>query len=736
MTISRPMSVHAVTGGWRSSEGRGRGRSRPGSIALALCLALVLAAPASAYPRPGRTALVAVSSAGETGDDLTSWDSLGLSADGRYVAFSSGASNLVPGDTNECWDVFVRDRLLGTTERVNLTHDGQESNCGDPFFPFGLSRSGATRPVITPNGRFVAFESTASNLVEGDTNGCNGCADVFVRDRLLGTTERVSVASDGTEPGQTQLTPLIVTNPWSGWPSISADGRYVAFEASSALVPDDQNGFNDVYVHDRETKETERVSLASDGSERPTGGVQPTISADGRFVAFGGSLGAEAHRSPNGATGQAWVHDRLAGTTELVSVADDGTVANRHIFSPRISGNGRFVVFYSTASNLVPTDTNGRPDFFVRDLLKGTMERISVRSTGEEGTNSSTSTSRTSISPDGRYVAFTSGGILSSSVDSPSSAYIWVHDRVTRQTELASFGPGGGPQSAGWATGPTISADASTVGFDLSARDRGPTLGVGELEVVPGSQSVSVSGWARFTPQPETVKDLANDAGLEAREAGAEILEAGLIPRPEEDDVLLRVRVAELPHVKKPAEFCCEAAPPSVGGGLPALVYGASLTADGVRYELRASQLAGPEDPVTAAVGLFRCDPACERVSDLEGAIGTTGAEILISVPQAVLAGPIEDARAFAGIGRVEAGVVELLDEVVLGVVTVPSPEVVLGVAPQGTPESQVEFIHPASLAEGRFSGTVPLEGLTTGDYEVWARACLGERCGYASREL
>ena len=181
-----------------------------------------------------------------------------ISADGRFVAFSSDASNLVAGDTNGRGDIFVRDRLTGTTERLSLASDGTQAN---------------RLTSISADGRFVTFSSSASNLVAGDTNRQ---ADVFVHDRLTSTTERVSVASDGTQ-----------ANGDSSFPSISADGRFVTFVSrASTLVAGDTNSRDDVFVHDRQTGTTERVSVASDGTQGNRNSRFSSISADGRFVKF------------------------------------------------------------------------------------------------------------------------------------------------------------------------------------------------------------------------------------------------------------------------------------------------------------------------------------------------------------------------------------------------------------------------------------------------------------------
>jgi Tol biopolymer transport system component len=262
-----------------------------------------------------------------------------ISADGRYIAFASRASNLVAGDTNGKQDIFVHDRLTGQTTRVSVASDGAQGN-GD-----------SGQPVISADGRFVAFYSSASNLVPGDTNGVE---DVFVHDRLTGQTTRVSVASDGAQG-----------NGPSWGPSISADGRFVAFESrASNLVPGDTNGTTDVFVHDRHTGQTMRVSVASDGREGNSYSWLARISADGRFVVFTSDASNLVAGDTNG-TWDVFVHDRLTGQTTMVSVASDGTPGNGRSIGVSISGDGRFVAFMSEASNLVAGDTNGTWDVFV-----------------------------------------------------------------------------------------------------------------------------------------------------------------------------------------------------------------------------------------------------------------------------------------------------------------------------------------------------------------------------------
>ncbi|MGH7895196.1 MAG: hypothetical protein ACREQL_11050 [Candidatus Binatia bacterium] len=287
----------------------------------------------------GTTALVSIGAGGVQGDAAPSWDA-SMSADGRYVAFLSGATNLLAGggDGNGLEDAFVRDRQLGITERVSVATGGVEAN--------GSSYGGIS---VSADGRYVAFPSVATNLVPADTNDRS---DVFVRDRDAGLTERVSVAAGGGQANQESF-----------YPSISADGRWVAFmSGASNLVAGDTNGVADIFVHDRQTHITERASVASDGSQAGNTSLYPSLSADGRWVAF-------INLDSNVLDFEAFVHDRLTGMTERASVMTDGGPTGGGTFGAegvRLSADGRYVAFHSDHVDVVPGDTNGVADAFVR----------------------------------------------------------------------------------------------------------------------------------------------------------------------------------------------------------------------------------------------------------------------------------------------------------------------------------------------------------------------------------
>ncbi|NIS65842.1 MAG: hypothetical protein GTO05_11935, partial [Gemmatimonadales bacterium] len=265
-------------------------RQRADTLAIACALAVVAVSMMSL----GATTAVAgvterVSVAVVGGEPNGESMAPALSADGRFVAFHSEATNLVVGDTNGAMDVFRYDRDTGDTIRVSVATAGAEGNAG------------SYDPAISADGRYVAFDSDATNLVADDTNGA---ADVFVHDCTTGETSRVSVTTMGAQG-----------NYGSYYPAISSDGRYVAFESDATnLVAGDLNFWTDVFVHDRETGETTRVSVTSGGVEGDDGSYWPAISGDGRYVAFESDAINLVAGDFNFWT-DVFVHDRQTGET-------------------------------------------------------------------------------------------------------------------------------------------------------------------------------------------------------------------------------------------------------------------------------------------------------------------------------------------------------------------------------------------------------------------------------------
>jgi Tol biopolymer transport system component len=370
-----------------------------------------------------------------------------VSADGRYVVFESLGSNIVTGDSNDARDVFVRDRLLGTTERVNVSSSGAQSN-GDDFWNIFVA--------ISADGRFATYSTNGSNLVPGDTNQK---VDIFLRDRQLGTTERISVSTAGTEGNQD-----------SRESSISADGRYVAFRSySDNLVAGDTNGYSDVFVRDRLLGTTTLVSVDSAGIQGNSTSQDPAISPDGRYIAFV-SYGSNLFSGDTNGMPDIFVRDRQTNTTERVTFAFNGGGIDLPCSSPSISADGRFVAFESYATNLVPGDTNGLPDIYVRDRLNGTTELIDVSTSGVQGNYGSVAQQYPSpgISADGRYVVYSSDSTNLVNGDTNGSWDVFRRDRLLGVTERMSVGSEG-EQGNGFSYLPSISANGRYVTFSSVA---------------------------------------------------------------------------------------------------------------------------------------------------------------------------------------------------------------------------------------------------------------------------
>jgi Tol biopolymer transport system component len=361
-----------------------------------------------------------------------------LSADGRYLAFLSTAS-LVAGDTNGQSDIYVRDRLTGAVERVSVASDGSQ---GDGSCDIG---------AISADGRFVAFSSTSDNLVAGDTNGVD---DVFVHDRQTGVTERVSVSSTGVQG-----------NGPSGSPSISADGRYVAFSSQSGNLIVGTNGWSQIYVRDRQTGTTFAASVTAGGALGNFGSsASPAISRDGHTVAFE-SMATNLVPGDNNGMLDVYVHDFALDVTERISVSTTGGDTDGNSGWSATSGDGRYVQFMSTATNLVANDTNNHIDVFVRDRQTHTTERVSV-STG--GAQSDSDAIHNTISADGRYSVFSTMASTLVAGDVNGWRDVFLRDRQAGTTELVSYGWNGnqGNYHSDFAS---ISDDARYVAFDSSA---------------------------------------------------------------------------------------------------------------------------------------------------------------------------------------------------------------------------------------------------------------------------
>ncbi len=398
-------------------------------------LATIIWGPSTEAAVPERVSVV--SGGGQAGDES---GSPSLSADGRYVAFVS-AANLVSGDTNGLYDVFVYDRESGTTKRVSVATGGTQAN--------GESRS----PVISGDGRYVAFLSRATNLVSADTNGR---WDVFVHTLATGATERVSVSTGGS-PADGDCTRV----------SLDADGSAVCFTSRATnLVGGDTNGVADVFVRDRVAATTERVSVAGDQSQAGRASDYISVSGDGRWVAFD-SIADNLIADDTNGRWDVFVRDLQTGSTARASVDSAEIQASGDSICPSISADGRYVAFESVARDLVAGDTGGHWDVFVRDLTAGTTERVSVTTGGAQGDAGSDSAS---VSGDGRYVAFVSQATNLIAGDTNGMGDVFVRDRTQSTTARSSMSATGG-QGSDDSDSPSMSAGGSHVTFESWAGD-------------------------------------------------------------------------------------------------------------------------------------------------------------------------------------------------------------------------------------------------------------------------
>ncbi|MDA1260072.1 MAG: hypothetical protein O3A20_05565 [Planctomycetota bacterium] len=434
-------------------------RPSPLRTLLTVAVALVAFCATVAAQSTTRSSLSTLGAEGDLASGAPS-----LSANGQFIAFSSDASTLVSGDTNGVSDVFLHDRVNGTTIRVSVTSAGLEGT--------GASSS----PMICSDARFIVFESAATDLVPNDNNGA---LDIFIHDRLSGITQRISLSSTNQEG-----------NGDSTHSQTSADGRYVTFQSmADNLVGGDNNAARDVFVRDLLTGVTRRASVNTAGVEGDAASCEPSISDDARFVAFRSAATNLAAGDTNGLL-DIFVHDVLRAETTLVSDGISSAQSNGDSQHPSISASGRYVAFESIADNLAAGDANLSSDVFVRDRLSGVTERVSLNSSGVEGNLASHAPE---ISPGGRYVTFTSfaDDLVAGDLNGVSDAF--CRDRLrgaTTRVSVDSFDVEGD----GASSHASISADcryvafesASTnlVGSDLNAvadvfvRDRGAAAAV------------------------------------------------------------------------------------------------------------------------------------------------------------------------------------------------------------------------------------------------------------------
>ena len=432
--------------------------TRPFGVLVAMGLLLPVFSVSAAFTQISR---VSLATGGVEGNGPSVMSA--ISGDGNFVTFSSTADNLVAGDTNVAEDIFVHDRGAMSTERVSVGAMGE-----------GNGRS--HNSVLSHDGRYVAFSSLSTNLVANDLNGFQ---DVFVRDRMMGTTVRVSVNSAGVEGAS-----------FSGRPSISADGRLVTFFSfSSNLVAIDTNNQGDVFLHDRDADSngtfdepggisTTLVSVASDETQANNQSLDSAISADGTTVVFE-SLASNLVAGDTNGFGDVFVRNLAAGTTERVSVSSAGVQGSSQSFQPKISGDGNLVVFSSSADTLVPGSTASN-HIYLRNRTLNQTERLSNSAAGQQGNNASF---HPSINTQGTRVSFDS--LASNLTGGDANGQFDVFVRTLGATEIHRVEGVADPNGASAA--PSISADGGLVAFESTASNlvAGDTNAQSDVFLVP-----------------------------------------------------------------------------------------------------------------------------------------------------------------------------------------------------------------------------------------------------------
>lgn len=631
---------------------------------------------AAAYPRPGLTEIVSVTSAGEpangpsgsSDDCLGASDTLSISGDGRFIAFASTATNLAPGDINLVSDIFRHDRKTGRTELVSM------SSLGVPAAPIDvpvddLCLPGSYHPSISRDGRYVAFMSWVNLLVDDDIDAL---PDVFVHDMKTARTELVSVTTDGDNVPDRTI---------GGGVAISGDGRFVAFEGPSALDPKQCETSPGplagdvcplgryVLMHDRQGNTTEVATKDSQGEIAE--GYGPSLSHDGRVLAFGSQDDQLPTSTPNANPPnqhEAYVRDLEREQTIHVSRSGDpGSVNAGTHTNNTISGDGRYILFEGPRTGHVPNDAgpsglSSSSDVFVFDRQTERTERVSVTSDGRQ---TLTGSSSNAISPNGRYIVWHSFPQETNCPAPCEESWMSVHDLWTGATEAI---PEVSSLSTDQATGghalssdgrfiafhtAATGADDRYQGFDVFVHDRGrPVFASGSLRSSTTPGRSNEPAWLRGTDP------------LERTLPALDLIEARVVHRPHLEDLYVRLDVEQMVRAVAliPQPFH----------------YGVSFESDGKVYEIRIRRTpTGALDPGGADFVLFRCEPptSCTALAELAGGYGTVGHAVVVSLPTRLIGleggGVLRDVRAFTAPAHVAGPAAVTVDAISLGTIEV-----------------------------------------------------------------
>jgi len=439
---------------------------------LSAVLIVLLASPVlfvqATLAHPSETERVSVNSAGSEGNRVSRTPS--INADGQLIVFASEATNLVDGDTNNFQDIFIHDWLTGTTERVSLNVHGQEANGASDW------------PEISADGFSVVFTSTASNLVDGDSNGVE---DVFVVDLQSGEVELVSQSATGDQADAASTQPVI-----------SGDGRFVAFvSAATNLVPGATEGLGEIYLYDRAEGSLQWVSAPLSGSVNDGASGEPAISADGSWVALSSSSTQLVPGDTNSRR-DIFFWNRASSALERVNVTQIGGQADRSSYAPALNADGRFIVFRSHATNLVASETPNFGDIFRRDNINGALQRVSLSTTGDQSPNGASD--EPAISADGRFITFRSNATDLVPNDNNISHDIFVRDMQGTTTRVSVDSSAGESNDNNYS--PAISADGAAIAFYSNADN----LVVEPLEDLNGTGDIFAHGEPPIAEPTET----------------------------------------------------------------------------------------------------------------------------------------------------------------------------------------------------------------------------------------
>ncbi|HKR12037.1 MAG TPA: Calx-beta domain-containing protein [Pyrinomonadaceae bacterium] len=443
----------------------------------------------------GITTLVSVNLAGDAGGNQDSQNPA-ISADGRYVAFESRASNLAANDTNTFSDIFVRDMQTGVTTLVSVNSTGT-----------GSGNEESIKPTISANGRVVLFQTLASNLSSIDTNNT---LDVFARDLQTGTMHLVSCNAGCTASGNNFSVTANVPKDKAPRANISNDGRIVVFESHATnlvTIPMAANGFTEVFARDLQTGTTTLLSVNMQGT-LSVGGEVPVISGDGRYAVFQSSA-PNITANDSGGGFDLFRRDLQTGVTAMVTttITNTGSAGPSNFgYFPVVSTDGRYITFQSNAKGYVANDLNNGYDAFRRDMQTNTTVLISGITSG--GTGVSNDALGAVMSSDGRYVAFIGfGNDFVSTPDTNGISDVYLRDVNAGTTTLLSMNLAGTAAANFGGDYPVISADGRFTFFESGATDM-------VANTVAGTNIFGVAnqGRAQFSTTGFTVSETLSNA--------------------------------------------------------------------------------------------------------------------------------------------------------------------------------------------------------------------------------